>query len=98
MPTKIQDMLDHCKVEKTIRLGIMLILKHLTNEMLGLEQISYLMSGEINQDSVEKNSTNVSCKDIALVEMCGISYSSLEEGNEHGEGNHLIESTPKCLS
>jgi hypothetical protein len=63
-----------------------------------LEQILDLTRGEISQDNAERDAKDVSCNDIVLVEMQGIPDSSLEEGDEHGGGKHVIEASPKSLS
>jgi hypothetical protein len=60
--------------------------------------LNHLMRGEISQDNAERDAKDVSCNDIVLVEMQGIPDSSLEEGDEHGGGKHVIEASPKSLS
>jgi len=60
--------------------------------------INHLTRVEITQDNAKRDAKDISYNDIVLVEMQGISDSSLEEGDEHGGGKHVIEASPKILS
>lgn len=99
MPDKIQDMPDPLQSMKNNNVGDHANIKTVNEQDIGkLEQISDLTRGEISQDNAERDAKDVSCNDIVLVEMQGIPDSSLEEGDEHGGGKHVIEASPKSPS